>query len=69
MKKKRGVVEDELWTRKEKLNLFVLTNADHLQIRAPPTGDATEQNLGFGLWCWNDSSQAMNVTSKSWAFY
>lgn len=62
-------MEDELWMRKEKLHLFVLTNAEHLQIRALPTGDATEQNLVFGLWCWDDSAQNINVTSKSWAFY
>lgn len=42
-------MEDELQMVKEKLNLFVLINADHLQIRAPPMVDATEQTLGFGL--------------------
>lgn len=49
-------MEEALWMRKEKLNLFVLTNSDHLQIRASPTGAATEQNLVFGLWHWNGSS-------------
>lgn len=49
------VVEDELQMRKEKLNLFVLINADHLKIMVPLMVDATGQSLRVRLWRWSDS--------------
>lgn len=63
-------MKDELWMRKEKLNVFVLTNDDYLQIRATPTRRC--HRVEFVFWIVSldcGVSQTMNVTSKSHAFY
>lgn len=56
--------------RKEKLDVFVLTNDDHLQIRATPTLGYHRAEFVFWIVALDyGASQTMNVTSKSRAFY